>query len=122
MTSVFPSPWPRESPNHWQDVGRQMQAAVHDYGPLPPLALPNVVDYRDAPRRLHDPQEADAGKLRQPAEQASGACCCSAGRAQRAAARASDRITAGTVAVLEFASVGRLGQSEAKFLLGGGHF
>src|SRR5258707_15143367 len=55
------------------DVGRQMRAAVHDYGPLPSLTLANVVDHRDAPRRLHDPP--DAGKLRQPAGQASCACC-----------------------------------------------
>ena len=43
--------------------------------PAPSLALANVVDHRDAPRRLHDPPEADAGKLRQPGGQASRACC-----------------------------------------------
>src|SRR6202008_3031648 len=57
------------------DVGRQMRPAVHDDGPLPSLALADVVDHRDAARRLHDPPEADAGKLRQPAGQAPRAGC-----------------------------------------------
>src|SRR5207249_5805606 len=52
------------------DVGRQMRAPVHDDGPLPPLALAHVVEHRDATRCLHDPPEADACKLGQPAGQA----------------------------------------------------
>jgi len=42
------------------DVGRQVRAPVHDDVPLPPLALTQVVEHRDATRCLHDPPEADA--------------------------------------------------------------
>src|SRR5438132_13767030 len=37
-----------------------MRAAVHDDGPLPALALPDVVGDRDAAGRLHDAAEAAA--------------------------------------------------------------
>src|SRR5262249_17910616 len=55
------------------DAGRQMRAAVHDDVALPALALPDVVEHRDAALRLHDAAETAGGaaKLRQSAGQAS---------------------------------------------------
>src|SRR5580704_9857784 len=39
-------------------AGRQMRASIHDDVALPPLALPDVVEDRDAARSLHDAPEA----------------------------------------------------------------
>src|SRR5260370_14167939 len=54
------------------DAGRQVGGPVHDDIALPALPLTDVVEHRDAARRLHDPPEAASGaaKLRQPARQA----------------------------------------------------
>src|SRR5215471_12404021 len=54
------------------DIGGQVRAAVHDNVALPPLALADVVEDRDAAGRLHDPPVAagPASKLGQPAGQA----------------------------------------------------
>ncbi len=60
MTSVLPSQWPRESPNHWRMSAGRCGTAVHDDAALPALALADVVDDRDAARRLHDAAEAAA--------------------------------------------------------------
>jgi hypothetical protein len=51
-----------------QQSGAPPQAPVHDDIALPPLALTDVVEHRDAARALHDTAEvADtAAKLRQP--------------------------------------------------------
>src|SRR5882672_11026169 len=49
------------------NIGRQMRASVHDDVALPALALTDVVEHRDAARRLHDAAEAVAsnpGQLR----------------------------------------------------------
>src|SRR5262245_23984433 len=47
----------RVSPSQWANVGRQVGASVHDDVALPALALPDVVEDRDAARGLHDPAE-----------------------------------------------------------------
>jgi hypothetical protein len=48
-------------------VGRRMGASVHDDVALPALALPYVIEDRDAARRLHDPTEAaDPAAKRRP--------------------------------------------------------
>src|SRR6202049_3987900 len=54
------------------DVARQVRAAVHHDVALPALALADVVEDRDAARRLHDAAEAAGGaaKLRQAAGEA----------------------------------------------------
>src|SRR6266446_1535620 len=55
------------------DAGRQVGASVHDDVPLPPLALIQVVEHRDAAGRLHDSAIASAeqaSKIGQPAVQA----------------------------------------------------
>src|SRR5262249_21852738 len=54
------------------DAGRQVRAPTHDDVALPPLALADVVEDRDATRGLHDAAEAanTAAELRQPGGQA----------------------------------------------------
>src|SRR5215468_4695789 len=54
------------------NTGRQVRTSVHDDVPLPPLALTDVVENRDAARRLHDPPETTGcgSKLGQAAGQA----------------------------------------------------
>src|SRR5215471_14683733 len=55
------------------DAGRQVGAPVQDNVALPPLTLIEVVEYRDAARRLHDAAETaaeEAAKLGQPVVQA----------------------------------------------------
>src|SRR6266849_1816249 len=113
------------------DAGRQMWTSVHNDVALPPLSLTNVVEDRDAARRLHDPAEAadPACKLRQPAGQAAvrwrtvlrpimaiHACEVVTGRKFRKTRRGR-RIILATVTrrLLIFTRLGRLQQGNAKF-------
>src|SRR5215470_3273658 len=54
------------------DAARQVRAPIHDDVALPPLALTDIVEDRDATRGLHDAAEAanTPAELRQPGGQA----------------------------------------------------
>ena len=119
------------------DAGRQVRASIHDDVALPSLALPDVVEDRDAARSLHDAPET-AGRASEFGESAGQAAI-----RQRAVLRTIMAIHArGVVARRKFgksrrgrrvifpaaaghrlvlACLGRLQQSETKLPIGGGH-
>src|SRR5438094_6803399 len=117
------------------DAGRQMRAAIHHDVALPALPLTHVVEHRNASWRLHDPMRAVAADPRQPRGRAADRrrgilrtimaidrYRVVAGSALREARRGCRIVfAAGTAAVGDLASLGRLQQSEAEFPIGGSH-
>src|SRR5229473_914213 len=120
------------------DASRQMGAPVHDDIALPALPLTDVVEYRDAAGRLHDPAEAAAecgSELGQPARQATlrqtavlrtVIAVHALGVVARRKVGASRRgrriiLAAATARRLAFACLGRLQQGKTEFPVGGSH-
>ena len=141
ITRVLPSQWPRESPYHWRMLAGTWGLPSIDDIALPPLALADVVEHRDAAGRLHDSPEADAigdrsegADLRQPAHQAAHrqrgvlrTIIAIDGR--RVVARRGFRVSrrgrrivlaSGTWRLFVLAGFGRLQQPDSKFAFGGG--